>query len=82
MRIRTYGLPIPADLDAYRLVGRDLDREGSIDLGMLQDDLFFDFEKDAAPKPAVEVKPAPEEKKEEGEPGSGSNEPGKKPEEK
>lgn len=55
----------------YRFIGRDLDREGGLDLGMLQEDLFFEFEKDVAPKPATEVKPTPEEKKEEKETGSG-----------
>jgi hypothetical protein len=48
----------------YRFTGRDLDKEGGVDLGLLQDDLFFEFEKNVAPKPATEVKPTPEEKKE------------------
>jgi hypothetical protein len=45
----------------YRFTGRNLDKEGGVDLGLLQDDLFFEFEKDVAPKPATEVKPTPEE---------------------
>lgn len=52
----------------YRFFGRDIDADDGLDLGLLQDELHFEFEKDVAPKPKQEVKPTPpdEEKPKEG----------------
>jgi hypothetical protein len=50
----------------YRLQGRGIEDEEGLDLGMLQEDLHFEFIKDAAEKPKSEVK-VPEDKPEEGE---------------
>jgi hypothetical protein len=52
----------------YRFFGHELDSEKGIDLGLLQDELHFEFEKDVAAKPATEVKPTPEEEKKEKKP--------------
>jgi hypothetical protein len=52
----------------YRFFGRDIDADDGLDLALLQDELHWEFEKDAAPKPKEEVKPTPpEEEKKEGE---------------
>lgn len=55
----------------YRFFGRAIDAEDGLDLGLLQDELHFEFEKDLAPKPKQEVKPTPpdEEKPKEGDGG-------------
>lgn len=45
----------------YRIQGRALDSEKGVDLGLLQEDLFFEFVKDAAPKPDKPVVPLPPE---------------------
>lgn len=53
----------------YRFVGHNIESEAGLDLSLLQDELFFEFEKDIAPKPAKEVeptKPAEEDGTEEG----------------
>lgn len=41
----------------YRFMGKDLDAEDGLDLGLLQEDLYFEFEKNIAAKPKDEVKP-------------------------
>lgn len=41
----------------YRFLGKDLDAEEGFDLGLLQEDLYFEFEKNIAAKPKDEVKP-------------------------
>lgn len=64
----------------YRLQGRNLEDEESVDLGMLQDDLHFEFVKNAAEKPKEEVK-VPEDKPEEGEGDANPEDGDKKPEE-
>jgi hypothetical protein len=52
----------------YRFFGHELDSEEGVDLGLLQDELHFEFEKDVAAKPTTEVKPTPEEDKKEEKP--------------
>ena len=52
----------------YRLQGRGIEEDDGVDLGMLQEDLHFEFVKDAATKPKEEVK-VPEENSEEGDEG-------------
>lgn len=44
----------------YRFAGRHIESEEGFDVGLLQDDLHFEFEKNAAPKPKVPVKPEEE----------------------
>ena len=50
----------------YRLQGRGIEDDEGLDLGMLQEDLHFEFIKDSADKPKTEVK-VPEEEPEDGE---------------
>ena len=68
----------------YRFVGHNIESEEGLDLSLLQDELFFEFEKDIAPKPAKEVvptKPAEEEGEEGDKPEEGSEDEMDKPEE-
>lgn len=58
----------------YRLQGRNIEGEDGLDLGMLQDDLYFEFKKNAAKKPKEDIK-IPEEK-----PADNKDSPGEKPE--
>lgn len=54
----------------YRISGKLLEAPDGQDVAAWVDDLYFEFEKDAAPKPKDEVKPTPpEEKKPEEKPG-------------
>lgn len=64
----------------YRFTGRDLEAENGLDVGTLQEDVFFEFAADVAPKPKEEVTPTPPEG--EKKPGEGEMKPEDKPEEK
>ncbi|MCC6465178.1 MAG: DUF2330 domain-containing protein [Planctomycetes bacterium] len=76
----------------YRFTGTDMEAEEGLDLGALQEDLYFEFAKDVAPKPKDDVKPTPPEgekkpgesetKPEEGgnkKPAEGESKPGEQP---
>ncbi|MCA8913576.1 MAG: DUF2330 domain-containing protein [Planctomycetes bacterium] len=59
-----------AKVYVYRFIGKNIEAEDGLDLSLLQDEMFFEFEKDIAPKPKEEVKPTkPEDEKKDGDKG-------------